>query len=55
MIQSVTAREEAQRRFEAAWNDSLSGGNPPDLVQRQREEWLALFEWCAAHSNESAG
>lgn len=23
------------------------GSNPPDLVARQREEWLALFTWCA--------
>src|SRR2546430_5282023 len=25
----------------------VRGGNPPDLVRRQREEWRALFEWCA--------
>lgn len=24
------------------------GGNSPDLIARQREEWKALFEWCAA-------
>jgi len=39
MTQSVTAREEVQRRFEAAWNDSRSGGNPPDL-----DSFLAPFE-----------
>jgi hypothetical protein len=27
----------------------VRGGNPPDLLQRQREEWSALFEWCATH------
>jgi len=27
---------------------SLSGGrNLPELVERQREEWQALFAWCA--------
>ncbi|MBI1918212.1 MAG: tetratricopeptide repeat protein [Planctomycetes bacterium] len=39
MTQPGTAREEAQRRFKAAWNDSLSGGNPPDL-----DSFLAPFE-----------
>ncbi len=24
------------------------GSDKPDLVARQREEWKALFEWCAA-------
>lgn len=24
------------------------GSDSPDLVVRQREEWKALFEWCAA-------
>jgi hypothetical protein len=24
------------------------GVDRPDLVARQREEWKALFEWCAA-------
>ncbi len=24
--------------------------NPPDLLSLQREEWLALFNWCAARS-----
>jgi hypothetical protein len=25
--------------------------NPPDLADRQRAEWAALFEWCAANSS----
>ncbi|HZO87240.1 MAG TPA: hypothetical protein VFB38_02805 [Chthonomonadaceae bacterium] len=25
------------------------GQNAPELVARQREEWKALFEWCAAN------
>jgi hypothetical protein len=24
-----------------------AGTNPPELVQTQREEWAALFSWCA--------
>jgi len=39
MTQPATAREEAQRRFKAAWNDSQSGGSPPDL-----DAFLAPFE-----------
>ena len=31
---------------------SVTGAaNPPDLVRRQREEWLALFSWCAQAAN----
>jgi hypothetical protein len=26
------------------------GSDTPDLVDRQREEWKALFEWCAAQA-----
>jgi hypothetical protein len=26
-----------------------SGSNNPDLIERQRQEWKALFEWCASH------
>ena len=26
------------------------GSDNPDLVARQREEWKALFEWCAAQA-----
>lgn len=25
-----------------------ASGSDPDLAARQRQEWLALFEWCAA-------
>jgi hypothetical protein len=25
------------------------GQDRPELVERQRQEWLALFEWCAAN------
>jgi len=39
MTQSATTREEVQRRFEAAWNESLSGGAPPDL-----DSFLGPFE-----------
>jgi len=39
MTQPATPREEAQRRFEAAWNDTLSGGSPPVL-----DSFLAPFE-----------
>ncbi len=24
------------------------GGDSPSLIERQRQEWRALFEWCAA-------
>ena len=27
---------------------AAQGSDKPDLVARQREEWKALFEWCAA-------
>ncbi|MDE2125801.1 MAG: hypothetical protein KGJ62_04360 [Armatimonadetes bacterium] len=26
---------------------ATGAANPPDLVRRQREEWVALFSWCA--------
>ncbi len=27
--------------------ESAKGDENPDIVTRQREEWIALFEWCA--------
>jgi hypothetical protein len=27
--------------------EARRNGNPPDLVDLQRDEWAALFEWCA--------
>ena len=31
-------------------DDVSKSSNDPALVQRQRSEWQALFEWCAAQS-----
>ncbi len=27
--------------------ERVRGKNPAELVEKQRQEWLALFEWCA--------
>ncbi len=32
--------------------EAARGANPPELVQMQRDEWMALFKYCAERNGE---